>query len=216
VTAVTQRVLGLLIADSGVRRRYRAGSVLFHQGDRGRLVYGIAEGCVALTVPTGPGRELLLATKVPGDCFGEMSALDGQPRSARAVALEDTVVGQLEPDGFMALLEENAALAVELLRRMSDVLRETNRRLGDIAGADTTTRVARRLVDLAMAARELLDVSEGPQRLSVTQDDLAIWLGTTRESVARALARLRNERCVTTGRGRIVITDMAALRRLAA
>ena len=215
MTAVTEGVLGLLIADGGVRRRYRAGSVLFHQGDRGRLVYGIAEGRVALTIPTGPGRELLLATKIPGDSFGEFSALDGQPRSATAVALVDTVVGQLEPEGFVALLEENGALAVELLRRMSALLRETNRRLGDIAGADIMTRVARRLVDLAVAARELLEVADGPQRLSVTQDDLAILLGTTRESVARALARLRSERCVTTGRARIVITDMETLRRIA-
>ncbi len=87
-----QSTVGDVIAENGRRRVFAPGDLLFVEGDRSHNVYVCLEGRVRVFLTMPSGRELLVGIKMPGDEFGELSALDGRPRSASAAAIERTTV----------------------------------------------------------------------------------------------------------------------------
>lgn len=196
---------------SGRSRRFRARQRLFREGEPGDHVLAIRSGRVKVSVQTRSGREILLAVKEPGDLVGELSVIDGRPRSATAVALEPVDALLVPAPAFAEFVEGHPRIAVRLLRTLAAQIRDADRRSVDRDTGDITCRVARRLVDLA----ERLGEHRGSGleiTLALSQDDLAAWVGATREATSRALGRLRAEGWLTTGRQRIVLTDLAALR----
>jgi CRP/FNR family cyclic AMP-dependent transcriptional regulator len=199
---------------NGRSRRFRARQRLFREGEPGDHVLAIRSGRVKVSVQTQSGREILLAVKEPGDLVGELSAIDGRPRSATAIALDPVDALVVPAPRFAEFIEGHPRIAVRLLRALSAQIRDADRRSVDRDTGDITCRVARRLVDLA----ERLGEHRGSGleiTLVLSQDDLAAWVGATREATSRALGRLRTEGWLTTGRQRIVLTDLAALRRRA-
>ena len=115
---------------------------------------------------------------------------------------------------FVEFVESHPRIAVRLLRALAAQIRAADRRSIDRDAGDITCRVARRLVDLAERVGEHRG-SGVEVTLVVSQDDLAAWVGATREASSRALGRLRAEGWITTGRQRVVLTDVPALRRRA-
>ncbi len=101
---VEYSTIGDAIADLGRRRSYAPGDLLFVEGDGSHSVYVVLEGRVRIFLTTPSGRELLVGIKAPGDEFGELSALDGRPRSASAAAIDHTVVAVLPAARYMDLL----------------------------------------------------------------------------------------------------------------
>lgn len=195
----------------GRSRRFRPRQRLFREGEPGNHVLAILSGRVKVSVLTRSGREILLAVKEPGDLVGELSVIDGRPRSATATALEPVEVLVVPAPAFTEFVEGHPRIAVRLLHTLAALLRDADQRSLDRDTGDVTCRVARRLVDLAERVGEYRG-SGVELTLGLSQDDLAAWVGATREATSRALARLRADGCVTTGRQRIVLTDLAALR----
>src|SRR5262249_16482471 len=192
---------------AGRRRRYRVRQRIFREGEDGDHVIGVLTGRVKISVQTGSGREILLAVKEPGDIVGELSAIDGRPRSATAVALEPVDALVVSAPAFVEFIEAHPRIAVRLLPTLPP-------RSGRPAPGDLPCRGGGRLVGLA----ERLGEHRGSGvevTIVVGQDDLAAWVGATREATSRALGRLRAEGWLTTGRQRIVLTDLPALRRRA-
>jgi CRP/FNR family transcriptional regulator, cyclic AMP receptor protein len=223
VTRVTQpdAIAGLII-DYGAPRRFDGGATVFREGDRGAFVYAVVDGQVKLTVATRAGRDVLVAVKRPGNSFGELAALDGRARSATATATRDTVLAALDGMAFLEVLESRPPAALELLRQLAAYLRSANERVSASAADDTVTRAARQLLELAdrhaehRSAGARVELTGARVELTITQDELAAWIGTTRESAARALAKFRDAGCVTTRRGHVLITDIAKLLAFAA
>lgn len=203
------------IADLGERRRYAPGDLLFVEGDRSHSVYVCLEGRVRIFLTLPSGRELLVGIKTPGDEFGELSALDGRPRSASAATIDRTVVAEIRADRFMELLVEEPHLSVAVCQSLSAELRRANERLVTRNSDSAVVRTGRMLVELA-SMRMRHGGPEGSFELALTQSDLAGWIGATRESTARALARFRRAGLVETGRGRITVLDVVGLNRLVA
>ena len=194
-------------------RAYDAGDLLFVEGERSHSVYACVEGRVRIFLTTPSGRELLVGIKEPGDEFGELSALDGRPRSASAAAIDSTVVAVLPADRYLDLLLSAPHLSVAVCQSLSAELRRANDRLVVRDSCSATVRTGRMLVELAslmMRHGGQADSSELP----LTQTDLAGWIGATRESTARALARFRRAGFVRTGRGQIVVLDVLGLNEL--
>ena len=215
VTRVTQPdVIAGLIIDYGNARRFKAGATVFREGDRGRFVYAVVDGEVKLTVATRVGRDVLVAVKRPGYAFGELAALDGRARSATATATRATVLAALDSTAFLEVLEQRPPAAIELLRQLAAYLRSANERVSASAADDTVTRAARQLLELASRFAEH-HAAGARVELSITQDELAAWIGTTRESAARALGKFREANCVTTRRGQVFITDIGKLQAFA-
>ena len=211
-TNVTQQETGGWeeLAAIGTRRRYRRGETLFREGDLSDCVMAVLEGRVKVSVLTPSGREIVLSTKEPGDLVGELAAVDGRRRSATATALDDIAVTVLSTAAFEALLDAEPARARQLLHVLVAQLRAANLQRSDRDEGSTLQRIARRLSTLARSFAE----HNGPDtaiELQLTQDDLAGWVGATREATNRALASLRAAGCLATRHRRVVVTDPVAL-----
>lgn len=208
--------LAAAIAASGRRRAVAEGRLVFAEGDRSDGVYVCANGRLRVFLTTPSGQELLLGTKGPGEAFGELSALDGRPRSAGVAALEPSVVCEVARERFLELLDEHPQFGVEACQSLSAQLRLTNDRLVSRSADSATVRTGRLLVELAALVMRHGDADGRRVTVPITQGDLADWVGATRECVARALGRFRQAGLVETGRGRIVVLDAPGLDRLLA
>jgi CRP/FNR family transcriptional regulator, cyclic AMP receptor protein len=218
---VADGFLGELAADDraaleelGSRRRYRRGDVLFHQGDDAGAVLVILTGHVKAAM-LNDGREVILAFPGPGELLGELSAVDGHPRSGTVRAIDDVEALVVPGSAFRGLLEHRPRIAFVLLCSVIARLRTADRQRVDYAVNDVVVRVAGRLVELCdrFGTEDAAGIEIG---LALTQDELAAWAGASREAVAKAMALLRTLGWVQTERRRILVLDLPALRRYAA
>jgi CRP/FNR family transcriptional regulator, cyclic AMP receptor protein len=198
---------------TGTRRRYRRESALFFEGDHSDFVVVILEGRVRVSIAGGDGRELVIAVRGPGDLLGEFAAIErGAARSASAYAIEPLLAQVLTADQFEGFLERTPRAAVALLRTLTRRLRESSRAQMEFGSYDTVARVARRLDELVLSHGET--TPDGVRiALPLTQEELAGWVGASRESVARALRSLRDRGVISTSRRTVVVHDQAALTR---
>jgi CRP-like cAMP-binding protein len=205
-----ERLAGALRGE-GRRVRFRRGQALFTEGDLADRVFVIERGWVTITSIAPGGREILLGLRGPGDVIGDLSALDGAPRSATALAAGD-VEATVAPGSALTRALSDAATAMELLRVLASRLRDADRKRLEFAALDTLGRVAWRLQELAERFGE--PTTDGIEvELPLSQEQLASWCGASREATVKALAALRTLGCISTGRRTVVIRDQEALRR---
>ncbi len=196
----------------GRRRRYRGGAALFREGEWSEGVLAVLSGRVKVSYFTDEGREIVLAVRGPGELLGELSTIDGEPRSATGTALGPVEALAVSAEAFAGFLEEYPGVGLVLLRTMSRRLREATRRRIEYGALDTTGRVAARLLELA---EQYGEASGGRVRilLPLTQEELAGWIGASREAVSKALRTLRARGWIETRRRGITLLDRTALRR---
>lgn len=208
-----RRALGAFVAERGRLLHLDAGQVLFSEGERSDSVFACTGGRVNLFVTMPTGRELILGTRTAVEGFGELSAIAEAPRTATAQAMEPSTIRVMPGRGFLEGLESEGRLAIEVLRELAAQLTAANLRLSSRAVDSTTARVAQVLVELGGKLRRHADPDV--QSLDVTQDEVAAWVGSTREASARSLAVLRKSGMIFTGRGSITVLDVDALERVA-
>lgn len=191
----------------------RGGQALFVEGDRAERVFLVQRGWVVVSCIGTGGREVVLAVSGPGDVIGELSAFDGRPRSATAVATEDVDAVVASSAALTRALKEPGA-ALELIGVLASRLRDDTRTLVDFATLNTAGRIAWRLSELADRFGE--PVADGTSvALPLSQDQLASWCGASREAAVRALRALRMLGVISTARRSIVVHDREQLRRRA-
>jgi CRP/FNR family transcriptional regulator, cyclic AMP receptor protein len=153
----------------------------------------------------------VLGVRGPDDVIGDLSALDGAPRSATALALGN-VEATVAPVSALTRALTDPATARELLRILAARLRDADRKRLEFAALDTLGRVAWRLQELGERFGE--ETTEGIEvELPLSQEQLASWCGASREATVKALAALRSLGCIATGRRTVLIRDAHALRR---
>jgi CRP-like cAMP-binding protein len=200
------------LARTATRRRFRRGDIIFQKDDPGHSLFIVARGSVRIHVPSTQGADLTLAVLGAGQFFGDLSLLDGRPRSASASALADTSVVAIERSDFVALVRSRPEAAMSVLATVARRLRETDEMASDLAFLDVGGRLAKKLLDLAAthgvrrADGVLLD-------MTLTQEELANMIGVTRESVNRNLSVFRRTGLVAKEGRRFVLRDPAGLRR---
>ncbi|HWH43473.1 MAG TPA: Crp/Fnr family transcriptional regulator [Thermoleophilaceae bacterium] len=197
----------------GVPRRFARGTALFHERQPSDKVVILRDGRVKLTCVTEEGREILLAVRGPGDLLGELSAIDGEPRSATAQALEAVDALVISREAFTGFLESNPRVAVVIMQMLARRLRDADRKRVEFAAQDSVGRVAARLVELVERFGE--DAGDGAVRITLplSQDELAGWVGASREAVSKALQALRGLGWIETHRRGVTVLDVDALRR---
>jgi CRP/FNR family transcriptional regulator, cyclic AMP receptor protein len=198
----------------GARRRLPGGATLFVEGDLSQRVAMLLEGYVKVNYATRDGAEVLLALRGPGDLVGELSALDGEPRSATVTAVGPVELLIVDAAVFRRFLESHPRVLLGLLTVISRRLRDADQKRIEFASQDTLGRVAARLVELADQFGEVGPAGVTVQ-LPMTQEELGSWVGSSREATAKALRRLRERGLVRTGRMTITIPDLEALCRQA-
>ncbi|HEX9576472.1 MAG TPA: Crp/Fnr family transcriptional regulator, partial [Myxococcales bacterium] len=163
-----------------------AGSVIVSQEEAGDALFVLFSGKVKVVLYGETGREIILSILRGGDFFGEMSLLDRQPRSANVVAVEDSQLLGLDREAFQTHLTTHPTTALAILAEMSRRLRHADEVIGNLALLDVYARVARTIRDLAQKQGEPVDggllIKERP-----TQQEIAGLIGTSRETVSRAL-----------------------------
>jgi CRP-like cAMP-binding protein len=200
------------LGGDGVRRRFRKGEALFSEGDVSDRVLVLESGWVKISFSSPSGRETVLGLCGPGELLGELSTLDGSPRSAGAIALEEVEALVVPGRKLERALDENTDASLELLRIVAARLRDADRKQIEFTALDTLGRVASRLIELAERFGKPCD--DGIEvHLPLSQEELAGWCGSSRESTVKALRTLRELECLSTGRGVVTIRDPAALRR---
>jgi CRP/FNR family transcriptional regulator, cyclic AMP receptor protein len=114
------------LATSVVPRHFKAGEMVFHQGDAGDQMYIVAEGHVNIHLPGDESRRVSLKDITRGEYFGELALFDDKPRSASALATTDALLLELSRETLSSYLERRPRAAMAILRMMSERLRETN------------------------------------------------------------------------------------------
>jgi CRP/FNR family cyclic AMP-dependent transcriptional regulator len=192
-----ERIAGLC-----VRRRLGAGELLFEKGDQGDSLYGVRRGTIRIETGTEGGERLTLNVLGAGDLFGEIALLDGQARTANAVAAEDCELYVLRRHDFMSFMEREPRVAIRLIELLCQRLRWMNERMEEVALMPLHVRMARRLAGLAL---------DFGSELHLTQGELSEFVGGARESVSRQLQKWRRAGIVDLRRGRIIIVDSERL-----
>ncbi len=193
-------------------RRYERDEIIFLEGDTGTALGVIASGRVRISLSGSDGREVTLNVYGPGEFFGEFALLDGEPRSADAVALEPSHLYWLRRDDFLAFVEAHPRAAIGLLTVLSRRLRHTTRIVQDTAFLNVPARLARVLLSLADGQGR--PGSEGVLiDIRLTQSDLAAMVGASRETVNRALRTFERLGFVKHDRGMLTIVQPEQLRR---
>jgi CRP-like cAMP-binding protein len=145
-----------VLADVGRRlrhRHFRRNEVIFHQGDPGDALHVITAGAVKILLPSAEGDEAIIATLRPGDFFGELSLLDGRPRSATATTVEPTETLSLPRDVFRELVQQHPELRDALFAALAGLLRRITKHVEELHFLDLAGRLAARLSELARQAQ---------------------------------------------------------------
>jgi CRP-like cAMP-binding protein len=191
------------------RRRLARGQTLFLEGDPGTSLCIVETGRVKLGLTSPEGREIILTLLGPGDVFGELALLDGQPRSANASAVEPSDVLLLARDDFLAFLRQRPELATVLLATLSGWLRRLTTQMQDVAFLDVPARLARTILRLAEAEQAMHGQPVTPR---LTQTDLAGMVGTTRETLNKWLGFYEDEGLIRRDKRQIVVLRPDKLR----
>ena len=202
------------------RRRYAKETVLFTEGDPGTGLYVVESGRVRIVLASLAGKELVLAVRGPGEFFGDMALLDGEPRSADAVVAEDCQLLILRREDFIRFVETHPRAAMRLLAVLSRRLRQTMRQQHDATLLDVAARLASALLRLAdergVPPGEPAGDGAGAGAVviptTLTQADLAAQIGVTRESVNKWLRYYQRRGWIRWEPGRLTLLRPAKLR----
>ncbi len=174
------------------RRKFPKDSVIFFEHDPGDSLFMILSGRVKVTILSDDGREIILSVLGEKDFFGEMSLLDNEPRSATAIAMEDTEVVILHQREFLSIVEKRPRVLVLLLAVLSSRLRKANHQIGSLALLDVYGRVASVLLEMAKEDGTRLKDGRICFRRP-THQEIANMIGATRETVSRMISDLHRQ-----------------------
>jgi CRP/FNR family transcriptional regulator len=198
------------LAERTVRRRFRAGELLFSEGDPCSGLLIIARGRVRIFKSSAQGREQVLAVNQAGESVAELPVFDGGVYPASAMAIEDTQIAMISQSDFHSFCLEYPQVALKMLAVVGGRLR----RLVGIIEELAFTTVRHRLVSLLvqLARSEGTPTEQGIEfLLPATHQELASQLGTVRELISRNLMRLQAEGLLEVDARRIAVKDMKGL-----
>jgi len=191
------------------RRKYQRDAVIFFESDPGDAMFMITAGRVKVTILSDDGREIILSILSDRDFFGEMALLDNEPRSATAIAVQETEVAVIHQKDFLSIVEKRPRVAINLLSALSDRLRKANHQIGSLALLDVYGRVAGVLLEMARDTG--IRLKDGRIRFRrPTHQEIANMIGATRETVSRTISDLHRQGYIEIAGKNVIIQDQFA------
>lgn len=203
------------LAARGRTRHYRHATYLFHQGDESPDVFFLIEGKVEISTISASGHRQLHSTIDGPQFFGELGVLGDMPRTAGALALEDSTVWVASGEAFLEFVAKEPTAGRALLRALARQIHSHEDFVDDLLFLDLKGRVAKRLLQLASPSLDRLPEEGVVVPSLVTHADLASLCGGSRENVTRILSELRRRGLVERDGRRFVLRNIEGLARLA-
>lgn len=188
----------------------RKGDALIRQGDDADSLLILIEGQARITVYSANGREIVLEYAGPGTVLGEIALLDGGTRTASVIAMGPVRYLTLPRSVFERVLEENHRIALRLMRELAARLRRANQTIENDRAYAAGPRLARFLLRLAGEEDE-----DRQAVIRLSQTELALFAGISRENINRQLAQWGQEGIVTVEHGSLTILDRITLEDIA-
>ena len=197
------------VTDAVREREYPKNSVILFEDDPGDALYLVSSGQVKVVLIGEDGREVILSVLTDGDFFGEMALIDDEPRSAHVIAMKDSRLLVLRRDDFQQQIQALPSIALGVLKVLVGRLRQADAKIGGLVLLDVNGRVARLLLDLG-------DESGGPHiTRKLTHHTIAQMIGSSRETVSRAMRELTDRGLIDVSRREITIKNRDGLATLA-
>ncbi len=194
-------------------KAYRTKQEVVRKGDVGGQIFAVLRGRLKV-LTHGAGHDAAFNIMGPGELFGEISALDGQVRSATVTALEPCQLARIDHRDFSAFLDQHPSVSRKLLVVLARRVRTLSDRVEARAFLDVPARLAKCLVALANAYGKRSP--EGVRvELRLSQQELGELVDATRESVNKLLRDWKRRGLVTHGQLAIVVHRPEALTELA-
>jgi len=187
------------IAEGATVRTYAKRAIIVTEGDDTDSLYVVLSGKARVYVSDDKGREVVLNQIGPGEYFGEVT-LDGGPRSASVVAVEDCRCAVVKRSELTTFLEQQPELAVHIMRKLASRVRSLTENVRSLALMDVYGRVARLLLELAEDKGGKLVIDE-----ALTHKDIASRVGASREMISRIFSDLSDGGYVRKEDGHLVI-----------
>lgn len=212
---LSEEQIGML-ADLVVSQNFNRDETVVLEGDDSvQALYLIASGSVQVYMTGIDGRETILSFLERGDFFGEMSLIDGEPRSASVRTVTDAQMLIIHRESFLKLIRQSPEIAMGLLSELSKRLRKANRQIGSLSTMSVSGRVAGTLLNLMEERGVRIHTDNGSMVTVIhnrpTQQQLADMSGTTRETVSRICSLLVKTNAIAMTGKDIVIFDEGAL-----
>ncbi len=194
-------------------KTYRAGQEIINREDKNSDLLFVHKGKVRIVIYTLSGREVTLDDIEAGGFFGEMAAIDKEPRSASVVALEPSEIAFLSAERFEEGLKKESQVALRIMQRMSMIIRHANERIVELSTLGANNRIHAEILRLArkngVEKNGKIYISPIP-----VHSDIAARISTVRETVARAMSDLAKQGIVTRENGSLVVHDVKRLEQM--
>lgn len=182
-------------------RRFPSGTYIFHAGEPGDSMMAVTLGVVRISLPAPGGRDIIIADFPAGEVFGEIAMLDGQGRSADAIALTNVELLAIDRRDAVQFIAARPEVGMRLLALVCSKLRASDERAADMAFSDLSARLAKALL------RRIVSSTGSPPRprVSLSQGEIARIVGASREAVNRQLSAWQRRGLIEVHDGWIVL-----------
>ena len=200
-----------LLSSRWTTQLYKSGQFLITDDETDRDVYFVLRGSCKATIYTDSGREVSFISVGTGDCFGEFSALDDSPRSASVVASEECLAARIDQANYIRLMQSHSDMTFALLNILTGHLRRLTQRVVDFNAKNADERLHDALLELALKFQRREEDNVLIPR-PPTQSELAAFIFSSRESVAREMGRMRKLGLLARQKRALEVTSIQKLR----
>ena len=201
------------VANFCTPRTYPKNSMIILEEEFGDTVFGIIKGTVKITRVNDEGKEVILALLGQGELFGELAVLDGEARSANALAQEQCTLLAFPKGEFLNLLKHNFKISFALMGELAKRLRKSDQQIEALSLSDAEHRIGVSILNLA---EDMGIIKKGQVTIEKLpfQQDIANMAGTSRETVSRVLTMFEEKSMITKVGHTLVIPDYLFFKRL--
>ena len=194
-------------------RNYLKNSMIILEEEYGDLVFVVKTGTIKITRVNDEGKEVILALLGPGEIFGELAILDGEARSANALAQENCKLLAINKEDFLDILKHNFSISYSLMCELAKRLRKSDQQIEALSLSDAEHRIGVSLLNLA---EDMGVIKKGQVTIEKLpfQQDIANMAGTSRETVSRVLTMFEEKSMITKEGHTLVIPDYLFFKRL--
>lgn len=189
----------------------KRGTTIVSRGDPGNSLIAVISGTVKISVSSADGRSAILNLVGPGEIFGEVAVLDGQPRTADATANTNCEIFVIDRREFLPFVRSQPALAMKFIELLCARLRRTSDQVEQIILQNLPGRLASALIRLTEKHKQ----DPKGRTIAVTQQEIGEMVGMTRESINKQLRAWAARSWVRLEHGAIVVLNVEMLRELA-